>query len=300
MKNKIEIVCGIDKNYVPHLAVMLTSLLATNPRHEFRVHILHDAVPEDLRSRVTGSDRLEIVWHQVVDHAVLGFAQNLHITRATYLRLIMLEVLPPTLTRVLYLDVDMIVTGDIAPLWNMDLQGKICGCVVDPGVDPVVFAQKWHLKGEGLYFNAGVMLYDLDLLRAKPYLEDAITILANPDNVCKYGDQDALNIVLWNNWFFMDPKWNFQRRFLYDNYAAWKELKSVGGAPAIIHFTESEKPWKSSEWHPCRWLYLKSLLKTPFKNEVLKAGNISSLSLFKSRLKWQLKKPPMFHARKHI
>jgi lipopolysaccharide biosynthesis glycosyltransferase len=297
MTQKIEIVCGIDKNYAPHLTVMLQSIVASNPENGFRVHVLHDNVPPLLRDKVDrSSPSVEIIWHQVTDHAVLGFTEIGHITRATYLRLMMLEALDPSLSRVLYLDVDMIVNGDLAPLWNLDLQGKVCAVVVDPGADADAFAQKWKLNGPGPYFNAGVMLYDLDKLRARPYLQQAIDVLANPDNVCEYGDQDALNIVLWNDCLYIDPKWNFQRKFLYSNYAAWNALNPSEGAPAIIHFTETEKPWRRSEWHPCRWLYLKSLIRTSFCRQVYGQGKMTPWTLAKAFLAWHLKRPPMFKA----
>ena len=154
---------------------------------------------------------VQIEWIHIENHQVLAFAPLLHISRATYLRLAILEALSPTIKRVLYLDVDLIVNGDIRPLWNTTLGNKVCAAVVDPGVHPDEFAAKYSLSGPGPYFNAGVMLLDLDRLRSKPYLQRAITFLADPATQCEYGDQDALNIALWNDWLAVDLRWNFQR-----------------------------------------------------------------------------------------
>ena len=207
----------------------------------------------------------------------------------------MIEMLSPTIRRVLYLDVDMIVNGDLRPLWNTDLHDKVCAAVVDPGVNPDEFAAKWSLPRPGQYFNAGVMLIDLEKLRAKPLFQRAIAILENPTAHCEYADQDALNVVLWNEWLPVDPAWNFQRKFMYDDYSAWKALAPIKrGAPIIIHFTERQKPWQQSEWHPYAWLYLRSLLRTPFRKEVLRAGQISFGDCCKWWLRLVLKRPAIF------
>jgi lipopolysaccharide biosynthesis glycosyltransferase len=224
----MEIVCGIDSAYAPHLAVMLKSVVLSNPGQQMRVHVLHDGVDAALRGRVQSCVApLQIEWREVKGHRVLDFDGLLQITRATYLRLTMIEMLSPTIKRVLYLDVDMIVNGDLRPLWNTDLHDKVCAAVVDPGVNPDEFAVKWSLPRPGQYFNAGVMLIDLEKLRAKPLFQRAIAILENPTAQCEYADQDALNVVLWNEWLPVDPAWNFQRKFMYDDYSAWKALAPV-------------------------------------------------------------------------
>jgi lipopolysaccharide biosynthesis glycosyltransferase len=291
----MEIVCGIDSVYAPHLGVMLTSLVATNPAQPIRVHVLHDGIDPALRARVAACvPSIQIEWKEIADHRVLNFDTILHITRATYLRLTMLEALDPEIKRILYLDVDMIVNGDLRPLWDINLGDKVCAAVVDPGAVPEEFAAKWSLATPGQYFNAGVMLFDLDRLREKPFLQRAADILANPATPCEYADQDALNIVLWNEWLPVDPGWNFQRKFLYDNFTAWKALAPMQREPAIIHYTERYKPWRRSEWHPYAWLYLKNLSRTPFREQVLEAGEISFRDRCKWWLRWLLKRPPIF------
>jgi lipopolysaccharide biosynthesis glycosyltransferase len=293
LDENIEIVCGIDSAYAPHLAVMLTSIVASNPGQNIRVHVLHDGVDAALRARVEAcTPALQIVWKDAGNHPILDFDPVLHVTRATYLRLIMLEALDPEIKRVLYLDVDLIANGDLWPLWNIDLGGKVCAAVVDPGVAPDEFAAKWSLPSPGQYFNAGVMLIDFDRLRERPFLQRAIEILADPAAHYEYADQDALNIVLWNEWLPIDPGWNFQRKFLYDDHrAAWRALAPTRREPAIIHFSERYKPWQRSEWHPYAWLYLRYLFRTSFKDEVLRAGQIGLTDCCKWWLRWKLRRP---------
>jgi len=291
-KEVVHIVAGSDSNYAPHLAVMLCSLASTNSDLDFKAHIVHDGIYQNYREQVESSvQSMKFEWHDMSNHRVLNFSSLLHISRATYLRLAILDILPNDVHRVLYLDVDVIVLGSIRELWEMNLDNCTCAAVPDPGVDPDEFATKWNLPASKWYFNAGVMLIDLDRLRTNNSLQTAIDVLEKKSNICEFADQDALNIALWNQWKSLSPVWNFQRKFLYDNFVKWKELQPVLTKPVIIHFTEEYKPWRNSEWHPWSWMYLCFLSKTPFKNVVLKNGNISVLDRIKWLLRWHIKRP---------
>jgi lipopolysaccharide biosynthesis glycosyltransferase len=309
MKNpkgiSIEIVCGIDENYAPHLSVLLASIAQTNKDDSIRVHILHDGVGETLRARIAASAKsLKLAWYEIVDHQALGFEPLLHISRATYLRLTMEEVLPADIERILYLDVDMVVNDKLRPLWETELEENLCAAVTDPGVDVHGFTSLYALppatprKG---YFNGGVILFDLAKIRrnsenGKGLFQAAIELLASPDATYEFADQDALNIVFWNKWLPLDPSWNFQRKFLYDDFTAWNKLNPAkSNGPKIIHFTEGEKPWKKSEWHPFAWLYIKYLKKTEFTSEILENNGINFWIRLKWKLKFLIKKPNIFY-----
>src|SRR5277367_5920348 len=292
--NNIVIVTGIDTNYVPHLAVMLQSMASSNPDPTFRVFVLHDGIPVESRNKLQHFKNISLEWIQIDDGRLLDRDGIYHITRATYLRLNMSEVLPRYIDRVLYLDVDLVIDGDIRPLWNTALGANICAAVVDPGVDPEGFARKWGLEGRDLYFNAGVVLFDLKALRQGAYLEKATQVLDDPVRKVELADQDAQNVVLWNKWLHLDPHWNFQRIFMADNCRHWKTHSNLQTRPAIVHFTQTNKPWHAWDRHPCKWLYLRTLLQTPFRAEVLHKGKYTPLLLVKSWLKWVIQRPSMF------
>lgn len=290
-KNKaIKIACGIDSNYVVHLAAMLHSLAEKNPEEHFSVYVIHNGVDDKLRERVV-LDRVEIHWIGVEKERFDNLDEKKNITRATYLRLLIDDLLPRAVNRVLYLDVDMIVDGRIRPLWESDLNGCVCAAVSDFGVDTDSFAEKWKLeKGYG-YFNAGVLLFDLNQLRSEGYLKQALNILDSSGDQCEWGDQDVLNIVLWKKWLPMDIVWNFQRKFLYKDIQQKASLR-LKSRPIIIHYTEEEKPWKKTEWHPAAWLYLRALRKTSFAKDVLTKAGITPFLLCKWWLRWVVKWPP--------
>jgi lipopolysaccharide biosynthesis glycosyltransferase len=285
----IEIVCGTDINYIPHLGVLLRSIAVTNRDQPIRAHVLHDGIPESVKLTVAQcAPTITVEWYEVADHQVLEFRPLLQITRATYLRLTMTKVLPSSMRRVLFLDVDMTVTGSLLPLWQTDLQGKVCAAVQDPGGHAEEFARKYSLSPPGQYFNAGVLLFDFEKLCAGLYLENSITLLAQPGAHYEYADQDALNIVLWDRWLPINLKWNFQRKFYYDDFAAFRP--SGWFEPVIIHYTETFKPWRRDEWHPYAWIYLKNLLRTPYRHDVTLKGGIGWLTRYKWWLRYLLKR----------
>ena len=58
-----------------------------------------------------------------------------HLSRATFGRLMMGELLPDSLERVIYLDCDVLVLSSLRPLAEIDLHGKVLGAVEDLGVE---------------------------------------------------------------------------------------------------------------------------------------------------------------------
>lgn len=118
----------------------------------------------------------------------------------TYYRLKMHELLPPSVERLLYLDVDMLVCGDLRGLFSLDLQGQIAGVVAD--VFPTQRVLK-HRTNSALdiiiekqnYFNAGFLLVDLQKFRQEQIGERALEILKDYSGLI-LNDQDAINAAL--------------------------------------------------------------------------------------------------------
>ena len=282
MAGRIDLVCVTDSNYVPHVASLLKSIECNKGPEEICVHaILDDVAPELVAQLAAAVPGLTLRSYPVTEHPALSLPPILQISRATYLRLIIDEVIDPGLERLLYLDIDMTVTGRLWPLWTADLAGQPCGAVADPGVAPEVFAERFGLAGKGGYFNAGMLVLDMAAIRREGLFAKALAeLLENPARFV-LADQDALNLALWQRWTALDPCWNFQRKFLYPDVAYGSDA-----APRIIHFTETAKPWQAAEWHPQAWLYWKYLRKTPFAARVAAAEGINGPRLAKFWLKY--------------
>ena len=114
-------------------------------------------------------------------------------------------------------------------------------------------------------------------------LQSALQHLLDGHPQIELGDQDALNLVLWQSWTALAPVWNYQRKFLYDDHKS-----PLPGPPKIIHFTETAKPWQRDEWHPLAWLYWKHLRATPFFAQVRAEAGVGWMRLLKFWLKYRL------------
>lgn len=152
-------------------------------------------------------------------------------TYMTLMRLALPEILPEE-TRALWLDVDTIVTGDIGDLFETDMRG----CPVSAAREP-----PWSRPGR-IYYNAGVLLMDLQLMR-----EDG-TAWRLIDRVNRqkldFGDQDALNDVCAGRICDLDPVWNAS------------DWTAHPPDPKIIHFAanrnyQADPLW--TEWELRPW-----------------------------------------------
>jgi lipopolysaccharide biosynthesis glycosyltransferase len=87
------------------------------------------------------------------------------------------------------------------------------------------------------YFNAGVLLIDLDRWRHERISERALEFLEKHPTT-PYADQDALNVACDGRWKHLDHKWNFQAHDSQRFERTEKRLR-----PAILHFVMAAKPW---------------------------------------------------------
>jgi lipopolysaccharide biosynthesis glycosyltransferase len=168
-------------------------------------------------------------------------------TSTTYHRLLLPQLLPEDVTRAIWLDCDLLVTTDLARLWETDLGGFHLLAVREPIV-PLVSSRygirRWQelgLSRDHPYFNAGVMLVDIERWRndeigtlAGDYLRQARDVM--------FWDQEGLNAVLPGRWGELDPRWNATA-----SASRRRGAEGAHAAPWIVHFTGALKPWRLPE-----------------------------------------------------
>jgi lipopolysaccharide biosynthesis glycosyltransferase len=301
MSETVHIAFGIDTSYVPHVAATIASIASAAPGARLRFLIMHQDVGEDARRRVEAcAPRAGFEWIGIDDPAMLALKGRQHVTgSATYFRLALPQLAPESVDRLIYLDSDLIVVGDIAELWRQNLNGFPVGAVSDAGIDGVVyeegfdarpFAERWQLApGPGRYFNAGVLLIDLAKVRAEGLFDKALAFAEKHAGTLPYSDQDALNHTLWGNWFRLDPVWNVQRNMVILGMPNCMPDALAGPRrPAIVHYTAEHKPWLPGTYHPYAWLYWRALGRTGFRREVEErygVGRLEQLRLYARMLK---------------
>ena len=165
--------------------------------------------------------------------------------------------------RVLYLDCDTLVCGDISELYNIDLSGKYAAVVRDIW-NVEKYCKRLKMKSRE-YFNSGVMLINCALWR-KDNLREKITEYATGRKV-EYCDQDCLNKVIDEKKLMLDLKYNYLepwwRGDYHDYKGAWKKsFNEAKAAPKIIHFT-GLKPSVKGCGHSYAELWRKYAFESP-------------------------------------
>lgn len=289
--NEVDIALGVDRAYAAHAAAVISSVVAHAPGAQLRFLILHSGVERALQMTVEhAAPGAKFAWREIGDADVPAMAQREHFSRAILFRLGIERHAPADWRRVLYLDADVIVNRDVRELWREDLGEAPIGAVIDCYVDAPEFAERWSLAREGsAYFNSGVLLIDLEHVRAERLFTRAIEFCAEHLDEIYLADQDALNAVAWGRWARLPNAWNVQRHMVIPSLIAQTPVDRQLGAeaPAIIHFTGPEKPWTMG-YHPWSWLYWRALKRTAFVRDVSKRyrmGPVKRLMLWQRWLK---------------
>lgn len=208
---------------------------------------------------------VEVRWKTLDLSSIENFWPGLHgegdIT--CYYRLFLGDVLPESIDRVLYLDADILVQGNLAELWEIPFDGNVVQAVPDayaptqhlPRLSRIDFDDGIRFSSETPYFNAGVQLIDLKRWRQERVGQLASALLWKYGEQLRFRDQDALNCVLVGSWRRLGPTWNLHElpehpTSWHDGGATGEQLQQARRRPAIIHYI-GWKPW-SPLWRPHR------------------------------------------------
>lgn len=267
----IHIALSADSNYVMPVTVALQSLFDHHPQVAIYVYLLYGEaklqdkdlafIAEFVKEKGGTFIPLEVKAEQIA-----AFPETRH-GKSALLRLCLPQLLPG-LDKILYLDGDIVVMDSLAKLFQTDMQDNYIAAVRDTlPVYHADYIQALGINPPHWYFNTGVTLLNLKLLRTIRLL-DAISSFAKA-NYAKiaYPDQDALNYICQGKTLYIHPRYNM-------NYAVEKDIaeqawgrqavREAKRQPAIVHFIGPVKPWSALSAHPQRKAWWHSLKKTPF------------------------------------
>lgn len=288
----MNIVCSTDHAYIPHMATMLRSLRDTNPCVDIQVYVLIDGVAgRDLSLIADFCKTLfgGVTLIQVPTKQLAGLPLSHHISLATYYRLLIPDLLPSSCERALFLDSDIIINGRLADLYNANLYGKTLGAVRSPDIGSS--KARLGLAANEDYFNAGVLLMDLSMMRSDNLARFASDLMERSPEKIKWWDQDVLNLYYRDGWAVLPdcfnslPCWwtNDQQE---RNGSEFTPSTRNHDKPAIIHFTGPGacKPWHIQCKHPWAYLYRQYRRQTPWKHYRLE-GRESVLKMSSRQLR---------------
>lgn len=274
----IVLVCTADDNYAMPLAVTVRSVLANlKNKRKVALYILDGGIKPANQQKIIKSldpEQVDISFVQpsVATLAQMSVSEEYPIT--IFYRLLVTQVLPENIKKVIYLDTDTVVKGDLEQLWNIDIGENYVLAVQDICQQYIGMAgglrnyQEIGISPDLKYFNTGVLVINLEKWRTDNIGTKVIKYLEqNKDYVWRWFDQDGLNGVLAGKWGELDPRWN-QMHAIHD-YSSWTEspytedvYHEVLHHPYIIHFTTLPKPWQTGCKHPGKDLFFQYLDRT--------------------------------------
>jgi lipopolysaccharide biosynthesis glycosyltransferase len=293
---RIHVAAAADDQYSMPLAVTVKSLLRhLGAETKLTLYVLDAGIKPRSKSRLMRSwrdPRLTVNWMPLDIQRLSKLHVSGHVTLTTYARLLLPSHLPESLNKVIYLDSDLLVLRDLESLWNEQLDGAACLAAPDcaaPCLDaeqslpnykacqphlasarPIPNFQELKLDPRGAYFNAGVLVIDLEAWRSLDTAEEALSCLHQNRGKVVWWDQYALNIVLHGRWRPLDLRWN-QGSHIYRYPSAAEcpftpaEHAALIGDPWIVHFSSPDKPWHSACVHPYRPRFLEFMQETAWK-----------------------------------
>jgi lipopolysaccharide biosynthesis glycosyltransferase len=268
------VVCCADDAYALPLAVAVRSALDhLDPTRVLSLFVVDGGLSARSRERLLRSwpaDRVRVRFLTAQLDRLRNVPRGGHISLATYIRILLPELLPAGIERALYLDCDVLVLGDLGRLWDEPLAGALCLAVQDtaaPFIDaelanpaclagtitprPIENYAELGLDPRAPYFNSGVMLVDPVGWRAEDVGERLLRCLDANRRHVRFWDQYALNVVLAGRWRALDLRWNVSPYLAgYGGHAtspfARDAFESALREPWIVHFLGPDKPWQAA------------------------------------------------------
>ncbi len=279
--NEIVIVSAADERYAMPLAVTIRSALdRLSVGQRVRLFVLDGGITDESKDKLAETwsrPTLNLSWLTTDTDLVADLPVSDQVSSVTYLRLMLCDLLPGDISKVIYLDADMLVRKDLTQLWLEPMADHAVLAVQDcaaPYIDaakalanfslcqhhlaavhPVANYRELGIADDQMYFNAGLMVIDVQEWRNANLSSGFFRCLREHSGHVLWWDQYALNVVLANKWRNIDPRWN-QGAHIF-SYPNWRQCPferevfvALKSDPWIVHFCSPSKPWDYLCSHP--------------------------------------------------
>ncbi|MFO1067209.1 MAG: glycosyltransferase [Geminicoccaceae bacterium] len=248
----VDIAMSFDRKILPQVPTVINSI-AANTKSRVRFHLQTRSIPESYATRLAK----KFPQHEFRMLPMDGYLKNVkldliaHTTVATMDRLFLPDLLPD-IDRLLYLDIDIIVRGDVRELYEHDVgtsgiaarasdhptwrrQANVLE-IVAARKPPELAAEARRLGARDVdlmanAFNAGVLVLSLDRLRALNCTEITVGLAK------QFGMNDQYALNMYSRGAFAELPW-------YWNALPYHELVEDA---KLIHWAGPAKPWADRE-----------------------------------------------------
>ena len=290
------VLCSDDNFIIPTLTA-IDSVLRHNAESFFSAFIITTGISQRNRELIKAfakqrknQAKIEIITANENNLKNCPIKKGDHVSLTTYLRILLPTLLPESVKRILYIDGDILCVSSILDFYNIDISSKSCSVVRDErNNDEEIFRRLKYQKELG-YFNAGVMLINLEYWRRNDIQNKTLSYIFGNREKCLWHDQDALNVTLAGTVDFADFRYNLTQGFLFEKNQLkidskyYPKIDNAIKSPCLIHYCATYKPWHIECNSPFKKIWRQSYKKTFGKNCRLQFKNKGI-----ARIKWCIK-----------
>ena len=266
----ITVVYACDDMYARQTLISMVSLIKYNPGA--KVYLVSDGLSDENRKQIIGvMERYGCAVHFLEIDDLLAPGLKLD-DRDRHPRTIYAKLFLHNLDgekRILYLDSDVIVRGDLSALFSRDMKEELVAGVLMPYSRKV--KENVNAPAGQPYICDGVVLFNLDLWKRSGKTEESLQYIESYQGNPPMLSEGTLNCICAGKIGVLEPKYNlmpsmlvysleeirklFRADYYYNDQAVMQEARKN---PVIIHFMNElyNRPWCNPCEHPFRDSYL--------------------------------------------
>ena len=245
----IPIFYACDDAFIKYTVVSLTSMIQNASKlYRYHVHVLHTQVSSEMKAALEAlaNEQFEISFDNVTPY-LDSISDDLPIrdyySKTTYFRLFIAEMFPEY-RKVIYIDSDTVVQGDISELYLTELGDAYLGACHEQAMVQVdefgTYAERVVGVSRHNFFNAGLLLINCVQFRRRKVLVRFLKLLSEYQFAVTQ-DEDYLNLICKDHVHWLDQRWNTE---------VFGEIPYPVEEAKIIHYIMVSKPWRYAD---CRF-----------------------------------------------
>lgn len=252
----MNILVSVNGAYIKPLKVMLYSLSYNTSAYDvIKTYLLYNSLNEEEVTEIkdfccTKCNNMLLIPIKVSD-SFNNFSLQDRFPVESFYRLFAPFLLPEDVKKIMWIDADIIIKGDIEEVYNLDTHGKAIMAIRDIGNATVVgeSIERLGMSHNSIYVNSGVVIFDLEKIRRVWSLQSMTDYLFSIKERLLWPDQDAINLMFEGDKKVLPEKWNYQITY---NYEITEEALNTS---AVVHYIGPVKPWEIEYVPKQKYLY---------------------------------------------
>ena len=246
---KINIAYAPDDKYINQTVVSMISAIENNKEHDVEFLILYSNLKDENITKLqntTNLPKVKLRMLQIDESIFNNLPLSKWVTVQAWFR-IKLPDLCQDLDKILYLDCDTLVLGDLSELFSLNLDNKYLAGVKDVwGVDKYV--KRLDMKSD-VYIHSGMILFNAEFCRTENFFSKIVEFANSNSKIIEFCDQDSINKIADTQKLVLNPKFNLMDTWWRGGYYEFEgqeeaDYLQAKENPVIAHLTGLKPAYK--------------------------------------------------------